>query len=277
MNIAIGPTWFSKDYDETPRPIVALADEYPAGFAEAPHSHRRAQLLYASAGVMSVMTEIGSFVVPPQRAVWLPPNTEHEISCRSPLSMRTLYIETDAAARLPATCSVIVVSDLLKALVLAAVDADLEYDEHGRDGLIAELLLQEIARAPIAPLHAPMPKDPRLLRVCRRVLANPAMAHSLDDWANIAGMGRRTLTRLFRDQTGMSMANWHQHVRLLEALSLIAEGRPITAVAYDVGYANPSAFTASFHRTFGVAPSHYFRESRRAEAVASMKPKRLDH
>ena len=71
-------------------------------------------------------------------------------------------------------------------------------------------------------------------------------------------MSRRTLTRLFRQQTGMSVAAWRQQVRLLEALSLLAMGRPVTTVAYDVGYDSPSSFTAMFHKVFGVAPSQYF-------------------
>ena len=37
-------------------------------------------------------------------------------------------------------------------------------------------------------------------------------------------MGRRTFTRAFRGETGMSFAAWRQQVRLIEALSLLATG-----------------------------------------------------
>ena len=38
-----------------------------------------------------------------------------------------------------------------------------------------------------------------------------------------------------------------------------AEGKPVTAIAYDVGYESPSSFTAMFHRVLGVPPTHYSR------------------
>jgi transcriptional regulator GlxA family with amidase domain len=104
---------------------------------------------------------------------------------------------------------------------------------------------------------ARMPADSRLLRVCQAILDDPADPRDIDDWANLASMGRRTFTRLFKQQTGMGLATWRQQVRLMEALSLLASGVSVTNVAYDVGYESPSAFTAMFHRSFGVPPSQY--------------------
>jgi AraC-like DNA-binding protein/mannose-6-phosphate isomerase-like protein (cupin superfamily) len=244
--------------DEAPRAIIALSDEYAANFVDPRHRHRRAQLLYACAGVMSVVTDDGSFIVPPQRAVWIPGGAEHEVSCRGPVSLRTLYIEPSAAALLPDRCRVLEVAPFLRALILEAMTLPRLYDEAGRDGRVMGLVLEEIRTQQIAPLHAPMPADPRLGRVCRALLADPSHPGDLDQWAELAGMGRRTFTRLFRDQTAMSFAAWRQHVRLLEALSQLAVGHSVTTVAYDVGYDSPSAFTAMFRRTFGVSPSRYF-------------------
>ena len=76
----------STDYLEIMRPIIALEDEYPAAFVDPMHCHDRTQLLFASSGVMSVTTPQTSFVVPPQRAVWIPAGTMHEVSCRGPVS-----------------------------------------------------------------------------------------------------------------------------------------------------------------------------------------------
>lgn len=246
----------SADYVLTPRPVVALTDEYPAGFVDPTHSHERTQLLYASAGVMSVVTSATSFVLPPQRAVWLPAGTMHEVSCRGPVSLRTLYVDP-ALDTQPQRCRVIEVSDFLKALILEVVGFKAEYDTAGREGRIVGLLLDEIGQMPNAPYQARMPQDKRLTRVCRAILANPADNRDLDDWAKMAGMGRRTFTRSFKHETGMGLAVWRQQVRLMEALSLLASGRSITTVAFDVGYDSPSAFTAMFHRTFGVPPSLY--------------------
>ena len=243
------------------RPVVALKDEYPAGFVDPSHSHSRAQLLFASSGVMSVVTAGASFVVPPQRAVWVPAGADHEVSCRGPVSLRTLYIDPAIETGL-AGCRVIEVSDFLKALILEVMRFAADYDEGAREGRIVRLLLDEIAASPGAPFQAPMPADPRLLRVCRAILADPSDPRDLDEWAGLAAMGRRTFTRAFRQETGMGVATWRQQVRLMEALSLLAAGRSITSVAFDVGYESPSAFTAMFHRAFGVPPSLYIMRGR---------------
>lgn len=246
----------TSDFDLTVRPVVGLADEYSAGFTDPMHSHDRIQVLYACSGVMSVVTDSTSFVIPPQRAVWLPAGVAHEVSCRGPVSLRTLYIDPLMDEAVP-HCRVVEVSDFLKALILEVVTFEHDYDAAGREGRIVGVLLDEIRTMPHAPYRAPMPQDPRLLRVCRAMLAAPADPRDIDDWAQLAGMGRRTFTRAFKRETGMGLAVWRQQVRLMEALSLIASGQPVTTVAFDVGYDSPSAFSAMFRRTFGVPPSAY--------------------
>lgn len=245
----------SSDLEWVPRPVVALADEYPAQFVDPRHRHSRGQLLYAAAGVMSVVTDDANYVIPPQRAIWVPAGVFHEVSCRSAVSLRTLYVE--AADGLPGTCRVIEVSELLRALILEAMALPREYDQSGRDGRIVQLILDSIAAPPPTRLCAPMPRDARLLKICQALIDDPARAETLDDWAAVACMSRRTFTRSFRDETGMSLAEWRQHVRLLEALARLASGQPITTIAFDVGYESPSAFTAAFQRAFGVPPSRY--------------------
>lgn len=238
------------------RPVIALEDEYPSGFTDPPHRHDRTQILYASAGVMAVSTGDISFVVPPQRAVWIPAGREHEVSCRDRVSLRTLYLDAHLG-REPNRCRVFEVSAFLKALILEVVRFEPRYDVAGREGRIVALLLEEIDHMPNAPYHVNMPADPRLVKVCRAILGNPADGRDLDDWARIAGMGRRTFTRNFKKETGMGVAVWRQQARLMHALSLLSGGQSITQVAFEVGYDSPSAFTAMFHRTFGVPPSQF--------------------
>lgn len=247
------------DYQNVPRPVAGLADEYPADHVDPRHVHARAQLLYASAGVMLVDTADASFVVPPERAVWLPGGIPHEVHCRSAVSVRTLYVDTRARPNLPVSCRVIEVSTLLRELIIEATQLPIEYELGGRDGRVMDLLLDEITATPAAPLHIPMPRQEQLLEVCRAILADPANQDTLDEWAARARTARRTFTRSFRKETGMSFAAWRQHVRLMEALSRLAVGQRVTQVAFDVGYSSSSAFTAMFRRTFGAAPTVYFR------------------
>lgn len=239
------------------RPVVALKDEYPAGLNDPMHSHDHGQLLFASAGVMSVITRETSFIIPPERAIWLPAGSEHEVSCRGPVSLRTLYLRGSQDNKRP---RVFEVSKLLKALILEIMSFDPLYDEEGREGAIIRLMLDEVARMPNAPYSVTMPQSERLLRVCNEIIANPSHPGDLDHWAHIAAMGRRTFTRSFKRETSMGFAMWRQQVRLMEALTLLASGETITRVAFEVGYESSSGFSAMFRRAFGIPPSHYMTQ-----------------
>jgi AraC-like DNA-binding protein len=248
------------DYQHVPRPIAAMAKDFPDGSRIPPHRHPRGQIVFAAYGVMVVSTGGESWVVPPQRAVWLPPETEHAIRISGRVAMRTLYIRADLAASLPARCCVVAVSPLLRELILRAVDLPLLYDEAGAAGRVMALIIDEIRTLPVLPLHLPWPEDARLKRLCAAIRDAPASARSLDAWGRRVGASGRTLARLFRRETGMSFGAWRQQVRLADALGRLAAGQPVADVALDLGYQSPSAFTSMFRRALGRAPTRYFME-----------------
>lgn len=244
---------------DSSRPVAAMAATYVSGSVGTRHSHRRAQLLHGLSGVMTVITAEGSWVVAPQHALWVPPGVVHQSRCWGDVALRTLYVEPEATAGLPDTCRLLEVSPLLQALINEAVTLPVEYDVAGRDGQVMALALAEIGRMPALPLSAPMPRDRRLARICEAILRDPGNDQDLEHWARVGGLGRRTLTRLFRQETDLSFAEWRQQVRLMEALTRLAAGEPVTTVALDLGYDSPSAFSAMFRRTMGISPREYLR------------------
>ena len=247
------------DYQRVPVKVAAMAKDFPPGHVVGEHVHERAQLVYAVSGVMRVTTRDGTWVVPTHRAVWVPPGEPHQIRMSGAVAMRTLYIAKDATASLPSRCGVIEVGPLLRELILAATDHPPDQpDPTGRMALIGALVLVELRSVPVMPLHAPLPRDPRLVAVCRALIDDPARPEGLEAWADRVGASARTLARLFRAETGMSFAAWRQQTRLIEALARLAEGQSVSLVAHDLGYDSASAFTAMFRRTLGSTPSRYF-------------------
>lgn len=257
------------DYQRVPRPVAAMAKDFPDGHRIAPHSHERAQLVFAAHGAMLVSTREGSWAVPPERAVWMPAGVAHEIRMAGPVAMRTLYVRADAAGRLPAEVRVLAVSALLRELILRACALPVRYDESGPAGRLMAVILDEIAALPTVALDLPLPRDPRLGRICRALSADPGATRTLAGWAGDAGASPRTLARLFVKETGLTFAGWRQQARLLAATAMLAAGQPITRIALDLGYDSPSAFTAMFKRVLGAPPSHYFA---RAEPPAPRRP-----
>ncbi|TDH62529.1 helix-turn-helix domain-containing protein [Dankookia rubra] len=245
--------------DAVDRPLVGFTRDYADGEAVPRHSHERVQLLYATRGIMRITTDAAGFVVPPGRALWLPAAVPHVTAMQGPVAMRALFLRADAAQAVrmgagPAGVTVLAVSPLLRELILAACSEPLEWDEAGRGGHLAALILDEIARAPSLPLGVPAPRDPRLLRLAAALRADPARNAGMEAWAAECGASARTLTRLFRRETGMSFGRWRQMLRLSEAAALLAQGMAPARAAAAVGYASAPAFGAAFRAAFGTTP-----------------------
>jgi AraC-like DNA-binding protein len=235
--------------------IGAYAHDYPKGHHIPPHRHDWHQLVYARTGVMTVSTARGAWVVPPQRAVWMPAKTDHQIRCGTPVSMRTLYLAPAAAVPLPAACCVVHVSPLLRELILASVEAP---GPPRRRTQLAALILSELAEAAVAPLHLPEPVDPRVRRITETLRAEPGDPRTLANWSREVGASTRSLSRLFLAETGMTFRQWQRQARLLAALVKLAQRQPVTAVALDLGYDSPSAFIHAFRQALGKTPRAYF-------------------
>ena len=246
------------DYQNTLRPIAGMPKNFPAGSYIPPHTHRRAQLTWASDGVMTVTAADGTWVVPPNRALWIPAGTVHAIRMSRAVAMRALFIEPRLARAVSKTPKVILMSGLLRELVLEAVHAPLDDNKNGRMAHVEALILDEIRTLDAQPLHLPMPHDKRLRIVCEALAQAPGRDETLEQWSEIAGASSRTLARLFASETGMRFVDWRQQARLAAALVQLAEGEQVAAVARAFGYESVSAFTAMFRRALGKTPRDYF-------------------
>lgn len=242
-------------FEHAPRPMVGYSGDYTDGHETGLHRHPRAQLLFATAGVMRISTEPALFVVPPGTGLWVPADTLHAVRMDGAVHMRALFLRADAAAAGPSEATVIAVSPLLRELILTVCGEPVVWDASGPIRLVAELVLHEIARAGTRPLSLPACRDPRLARVAAALIADPADPRDLDAYAAIAGASVRTLARLFRVETGMSFQQWRRQLRMTEALAQIAQGVPPVRVAQAVGYASVPAFGAAFRETFGTTPA----------------------
>jgi len=249
------------EYETVPRAVLAVGNDYPAGYEKAPHKHRRGQLLYATSGVMLVGTEGGTWLVPPDRAVWIPPWVVHSMrSTGMPLGTRSLFIEPDAIEGLPEECRVVRMTPLMQALILEAVDLPVEYEAEGRGALIMSLLLHELRELPVLPYSLPMPANGALAQLCHEFALAPDPHATIDDWCRRLNTSRRSFTRAFRTATGLSFAQWRQRACLFAALPRLGAGEAVTTVALDLGYDSVAAFTTMFRRQLGDAPSRYFRQ-----------------
>ena len=242
-------------------PVVALATDFAEGHRVAPHSHNRAQLLHALTGVVMVTTPEGRWLVPPEHAMWLPAGTVHSVEMLGEVRMRSLYVARGAIADLPQRVRVVAMKPLVRDLLVEAVQIEPPVEPDTRDGLLLALLLKEIPALEERPLGLPLPGHQGLAALCRDFLRHPSPHDTIDDWAGRVGMSRRTFTRTFLRETGLSHAAWRRQACLFAALPRLAGGEAITSVALDLGYESVPAFTTMFRRTLGASPRAYLRRA----------------
>ena len=235
-----------------------------------PHHHPWGQLAYCGSGLLQVTVadrlidgsagRETTTIVPPSRAVWIPPGARHAVTMLEASSLLTLYVDASVVEPDWQHTRVLVVSPLLRELVLA-MDQPHHSEDAQRQQALATLVLAEMAHAPTQPLGVPMPDpqhgDRRLRTLCEAVLNAPAQHATLATWAAHSGASERTLARLFRDELGMGFQRWRQQVVLAHALPMLARGTPVSQVAAASGYASDSAFSAMFRAALGQPPTRF--------------------
>ena len=237
---------FDFDVDGVLRPLLAvgLASVREDG-EQAPHRHRKGQLLYATRGVIHCEVESGVWIVPPQCAVWIPGGLMHAAQGVGEAQCYCLFVEPAMAPALPAVCCTVAVSPLLRELIAKAAAFPTLTVLHGAQERLVATLLDELAAAPVEDLHLPIPRDARLRRLAALLLAQPADKSTLAEWAG---------------RIGMSVGRWRRQLHVILALQRLAQGHSVKAVALELGYENTSGFVTMFRKAVGKPPARYLAE-----------------
>jgi AraC-like DNA-binding protein len=211
--------------------------------------------VYAARGVLSVHTERGTSIVPANRVGWTPGGCTHYHRAHGDTDMRIVFLPPSLARLAPEHPAVFLVSGLAREVLLALTSPG----GHDRAGLarLRRVLVDELREAREQPLHLPEPRDDRLQAVARMLQERPSDNTPLAELGQAAGASARTLSRLFRDELGMTFYEWRTQLRIYHALVLLGDGHDTTYVARACGWANPSSFIAAFAAIIGTTPGRY--------------------
>jgi len=242
-------------------PATLWINAYEAARVTGYHSHETGQLFALREGLQVIETPSGRWVQPPGWIGWIAPRCAHAAQTFGATAGWSLHIDATTARALPGVPHVFAATPLVRALVdrLTGMDSSEPLLEPRRARLVG-VLVDELAASGVASLHLPMPQDRRLASMAAALADDPALPDGIDEWAARIGMARRTLTRRFVAETGLSFAQWRQQARLLKAVELLSLAEPVTAVALTVGYNSVSAFIESFRKHFGRTPARFFEE-----------------
>jgi AraC-like DNA-binding protein len=248
--------------------LIAVVRDDVLERVTAPHCHARGQLISSIRGVMTIETPAGRWVVPAFDAAWIPPHVPHGLKSHGPYAGWSVYIAEAQCGDLPGRPLCLATSGLLReAIVRAASWTPQPRRDAARDRL-SGVILDEIRSGQEKPFGLQSPRDARLVRITQAILSNPADNRNLRQWAAFGGLSTRTLTRQFRVETGLGLAEWRQTARLLRALEKLGAGESVAAIAFDLGYDTSSAFIAMFRRTFGATPGKFAADNAGAKPSA---------
>ncbi|SDG53888.1 AraC-type DNA-binding protein [Bradyrhizobium sp. Rc2d] len=252
--------------------VHLVARDYPKGLRIDPHLHREAQLIYAAKGTMQVTTPGGRWLVPPDRAVWVPAGLEHAIDLLADIEMRTLYFDLPWLKREQQYEGlikefVVRVSPLLHQAILALFDAG---NTEARTELLVRLVMLELHQAEDSTTFVPLPREVRCRRAAMIVLDDPTGLHDIDTLARAVGTSARTLSRLFSTETQLSFKSWCQRARIAAAIQRLSTDANVSVkqLATQLGYASVPAFSAAFRQVTGRTPTEFATHSMSSPAKA---------
>jgi AraC-like DNA-binding protein len=219
------------------------------------HVHEDHQIAWASSGVLSVLTEGATWVLPPTRALWIPAGLPHETGAASQATMRSVFVPPGLLPVGWTVPTVVAATRLLAELIGYLCGEPTAVQRAHAEALLADLL----DPIPVTALDVRFPEGPIAGQVASALRDNPADQRTLAEWGHAVGASERTLARAFVAGAGLSFGRWRTLLRIQLALPLLAVGEPVSRVARRVGYETQSAFTAAFRRETGVTPAAYFR------------------
>lgn len=239
--------------------VIGQMVQHPAGKIIGDHVHSEGQLSVVLKGTMGIRCKGGWWLAPAGRGIWIPSGMEHSAIYSERASFVLLKV-TPLAGALPPSVRSIGVSDFLKELSIEiARPAAHQVNDDG--ALISALIVRRLCDAKATPmLFLPSGNDPRVLRITEFLRSNPANTASFDKLAKMAGSSRRTLSRLFLADTGMTFVRWRNHLRIVTAIDKLVRHVPIAQIAIELGFNSQSSFTTMFTRTMGEPPGRYLRD-----------------
>lgn len=116
--------------------------------------------------------------------------------------------------------------------------------------------------------------DVRIQQINNYIRANYNQPISLKDLADKLYLSHGYLSRFFKQNYGMSFAEYLTNVRLFHAVDeLLYTSMPITRIAYDNGFANVAIFNKAFKAAYGETPSNFRKKSKEQAPASDEKQK----
>jgi AraC-like DNA-binding protein len=222
------------------------------------HRHDYHQLIYAITGATQLETHDARFLLPPQRAAWIPAGVSHR-TLISEIEGVSLYFEPGSVSDPTGRVRILASPPFMREMIVYASRWPLELSLSDR---VAQSYFQTLAlligdwldKEP--PLWLPRSDHPSIARAMDYAVFRPGAA-SLAGALVAAGLSERTFRRVFLRETSLTWQSWLARLRMMAAMGHLAEGARVTDVAGEVGFSSLSAFAKTFTQFTGETPTQF--------------------
>lgn len=224
------------------------------------HEHSSGQFYWLQRGMLNIEMDDMQWTVTPGTLGWFPGGCRHCAQVPGEVSGTSLYLSAESGALFPALAGIYAADAFAQSLLVRLCQSIAPTWPQAYQQSVLIVLATEISRSPPLPLQLPLPTDRRARNVADALLAHPGELQNQTEIAQRWGVSVRTLSRLFREQTGLSFSQWRQQAKVVTSLQWLQAGLPVSDIAARSGYSNVSAYIDVFKARFGVTPGQ-FRES----------------
>ncbi|MFT4199888.1 AraC family transcriptional regulator [Gordonia sp. (in: high G+C Gram-positive bacteria)] len=218
------------------------------------HAHPEPMLTWSSTATLVGTVAGRDWLIPPGYGLWVPGGVEHSGAVLHAGEITTIAFP---AGRFPLAWTE--PTSFAVGRLLGEIITHLHRivpDDPTRPAA-EELMFQLLTPLPAYHIQITMPADSRARAIAERLIAHPDDRRELTAWADHVHASVRTLSRLFRTETGLTFATWRTHVRIRAAIPMLTSGTSVSTTARKVGYHKSSSFIAAFHRVTGHTPGTY--------------------
>lgn len=228
------------------------------------HCNSVGVLVYTHKGMVALSAGDDTIIKFPEMVCYIPPNLPYIVNHLDPgTSGIFLQIPDSRAEFLPNRICALSASDVLRVLFKRIASWGPVREKTLLQQRLVQVFLDELRLTPESDsLCIPLPDNPVLKDMAIQIINNPDDGRGLEDWADFTRMSRRTFTRSFYEDVGLSFGKWRQLIRLQHALFKLQEGKTVLETAYNLGYQSPSTLISHFQKTFGVPPRKYIEDQK---------------
>ncbi len=215
-----------------------------------PHTHEHYQLTYVEEGYQYFHIDQKVYFVPQNHVILIPSSTLHRTTSdsKSVILKVVLFriVPTDVFYH---QVQVFSAPRVLKEMLLYSAKWNKKTEEDLEQTIFLHAILNSLPHFYQENdwLQIPIPRDTRLSTISQYINKNYKYNLSTDELAEIAKMSTRTLQRVFKQETGITIKKYVQLIRILKSIELIDDNQyTLSEIAYRVGYKSLSAFTNSY-------------------------------